>query len=232
MSKMQNEHEKLSLNERINEAVQKNRKPILISLGLAFVLLAGIITTLALTDVFRKKAIAGVEELSRRYEALRFTITEESAAADVETLLGDLASFAKKHSGYAGARSWSIIGGIHGDKKEWAEAEAAWREAAKAAPKTYLAPLSLFNAAVAAEEQGKSQEAIDLYTQSLAAGPAAFPAASHAQFAIGRLREGLNEKDAAIEAYRSVSAKWPNDLFWIKLAQNRIIALEADLGGR
>jgi tetratricopeptide (TPR) repeat protein len=229
MKKMQNSIETVNLNDRINEAIQKNRKPIFITLGVIAVLLAGTVTALSLMDVFRKKAIGEAEELNRRYEALRFTITEESVAGDVTALLADLEAFAKKTSGYAGGRAWSIAGSIHADKEEWAEAEAAWQSAAKAGAKTYLAPLALFNAAAAAEKQGKNQEAIDMYTQSLAS-PAAFPAAPHAQFSIGRLREGLNEKDAAIEAYRAVAAKWPNDPIWVKLAQSRIIAIEADLG--
>lgn len=226
---MKNNSETVNLNDRINEAIQKNRKSVFIALGCVAVLLAGLVTGLWLADMFRKKAISQVEELNSRYEKLRFNIKEESSAEDVTNLLADLEAFGKKTSGYSGGRSWFIAGSIHADKEEWAEAETAWRNAAKAGAKTYLAPLVLFNAAGAAEKQGKIQEAIDLYTQSLAS-TAAFPAAPRAQFSIGRLQEGLKEKDAAIEAYRAVSAKWPEDPVWGKLAQSRVIALETGLG--
>ena len=222
---MRQNTEQLNLNDGINEFVRKHRKPIVGSLGVLVLILAVTVSSLSLVDVFRKKAIRTVEELDRRYEALRFTIAEESSAADVAALLADLDAFAKKTSGYAGGRAWALIGGIRSDTKEWAAAEAAWAGAARAAPKTYLAPIALFNAAVAAEEQGKMPEAIDYYTRSVS-HQAAFPAAARAQFAIGRLHESLVDEDAALEAYRAVIAKWPSDSVWSGLAHSRIIALE------
>ena len=218
--------EKQDMNDGINEFVRKYRKPIGIVLGAIVLLLAGIVASLSLVDVSRKKAISAAEEFNRRYEALRFNIAEESSAADVEALLAELNAFAKKTSGYAGGRAWLIIAGIHADKKEWAEAEQAWAGAAKAAAKTYLAPIAYFNAAVAAEEQGKNAEAIELYNQAIA-HPAVFPAAPRAQFAVGRLKESLQDREAALEAYRAVIALWPSDTVWTGLAHSRIIALES-----
>ena len=225
---MQNSNEKTSVGEGINEFVQKNRKPIFVSLGLIVLLLVGCIGAFSMLDLLRKKAIGGVEELNARYEALRFTIAEESSAADVEALLGDLNAFAKKNSGYAGGRAWALIAGIRGDKKEWAEAESAWVSAGQTAAKTYLGPAAWFNAGAAAEEQGKHAEAIDHYTKSLSLS-VVFPAAPRAQFAIGRLREALDDKAAAIEAYRAVVSLWSYDTIWPNLAQSRIIALEPSL---
>ncbi|GHV93900.1 hypothetical protein AGMMS50293_02200 [Spirochaetia bacterium] len=222
---MQNVTESVNLNERINEFVQKNRKIIFISLGLIVLILVGTVASISLIEVFQKKAISEVEELNRRYEVLRFNIAEESVAGDVETLLSDLNALAKKTSGYVGGKAWSIAASIHSDKKQWPEAESAWLDAAKTASKTYLAPLAYYNAAAAAEEQGKTPEAIELYTQS-ANHPASFPAAAHAQFSVGRLNEVLNNRDAALEAYRSLITKWPNDTTWINLAHSRIITLE------
>jgi tetratricopeptide (TPR) repeat protein len=217
--------EKMSLDDGVNELVRKYRKPIFISFGALVLLLAVVIASLSLADLFRKKATSAAEEFNRRYEALRFNIAEESSAADVAALLTELNAFAKKTSGYAGGRAWSIIAGIHADKKEWAEAQSAWTSAAKAAPKTYLAPIAYFNAGVAAEEQGKTTEAIDSYARAISQ-PAAFPAAARAQFSIGRLKESLQDRDAALEAYRAVVSDWPNDTVWTSLAHSRIISLE------
>ncbi|MDR2480214.1 MAG: tetratricopeptide repeat protein [Treponema sp.] len=222
---MANATENPGLGERINEFVQKNRRLIFAALGIIAVLLAGSVAALSIMDVMRKKATAEVEELNRRYESLRFTIAEETSASDVKALLDDLDTFARKTTGYAGGKAWSIMAGIHGDKKEWAEAETAWTSAAAAAPKTYLAPLAWFNAGAAAEEQGRIAEAIDYYTKSVSQ-PAVFPSAPHAQFSIGRLQETQNDTAAAIEAYRAVISNWPADTVWTSLAHSRIIALE------
>jgi len=57
--------------ERIADFVQKYRKPILVSAVLAVLVLIGSVVTLVVLDVRRGRAIAAVEELGVRYEALR-----------------------------------------------------------------------------------------------------------------------------------------------------------------
>jgi tetratricopeptide (TPR) repeat protein len=214
-----------NVSEQINEFIQKNRKPILITAASLLGLLIAGITVLSLLDVFRNRAIAAVEDLNDRYETMLPSITEEYFSDDVNSLVEELTEFANKHSGYPGGRAWLIIGEIHAAKKDWALAEAAYASAARTAAKNYLAPIAWFNAAAAAEEQGKTAEAIEYYGSSLAA-PAAFSAAPRAQFSVGRLHETLNEDEKAIEAYRAVISGWSYDQVWAKLARSRIIALE------
>ncbi|MDR2923379.1 MAG: tetratricopeptide repeat protein [Treponema sp.] len=216
--------------ERINDFIQKNRRPIFIMGAALLALLIAVIAAFSLMDVFRNRAIAAVEDFSGRYETMLPSAAEEYAADDVAAFIEELTSFAQKNSGYPGGRALLLIGGIHSAKKEWAEAEAAYAAAAKSAAKTYLAPLAWFNAAAAAEEQGKTTEAIEYYTGSLAT-PAVFPAAPRAQFSIGRLHESLNEDAKAVEAYRAVISGWPNDQIWPNLARSRIITLETKTDG-
>jgi tetratricopeptide (TPR) repeat protein len=219
--------EKISINDQINNFVQKNRKTIFIFFGALFLMLAVFIGAVGITGAIRKKAISRVEDFARRYEVLRFDINEPSKEGEVETLLNDLTGFAEKNSGYAAGRAWFISGGIRADKKEWQEAENAYAAAAKAAAKTYLAPAAYFNAAAAAEERGNITGALEFYTQCTARS-ALFPAAARAQFAIGRLEETQNDKAAALEAYRGLISGWPSDTVWTNLAQSRIIILERD----
>ena len=207
--------------------IQKYRRTIIFCAGVLALSLIGFFIVITLQDIFKKKAISTLEELTDRYEALRPSITESYSDYDVEDLIQDLESFAKKNSGYAGSKAWFIIGSIRNDKEEWAEAEIAWVAAANKAGKIYLAPLAWFNAGVSAEEQGRTEEAVDYYAKSIAA-PSGFSAAPHAQFSIGRLRESLNETAAAIEAYRAVISGWPYDTVWVNLAYSRIIALETE----
>jgi tetratricopeptide (TPR) repeat protein len=216
---------KVSPIEGINEFVQKNRKIIFISLAVVFADLLAFIVSVSIIDAVRNKAIAAVEELNRRYEVLRFDITTPEKEADVELLLSDMTAFAQKTKGYSGGRAWSIIANINADKKNWAEAEKAWTASAAASKKTYLAPVSYFNAAAAAEEQGNAARAIELYTLSLSEKDD-FPAAAHAQFSIGRLQETLGDTAAALDAYRGVVSGWPKDSVWKNLAQSRIIILD------
>jgi len=224
---MQNDND-LNFGEKINGFVQKNRKGILISVSAVFILIAGLIVYLSLQDIFNKKAIGEVEELSRRFDDVRYFIDDENgqSASDIEALLADLDTFAKKNKkGIAASKAWSMIAQIYSGRKDWQQAESAWLNAAKTGDKTYLAPISLFNAAVAAEEQGKLEQAVQLLEQSVA-HPFEFPAAPHAQFSIGRLYEQMNNYPAAIEAYRAVLINWQDIPVWQNLARSRIAAIE------
>jgi len=213
--------------ERIVEFIQGNRKPIYVFAAAAVLLLVGSMAALILADVLRGRAIAAVEELGIRYEALRGGVYPDMEIVDGELadLHADLRFFASRHSRYAGGRAWSMVGSIYGGMGAWADAEAAWLAAARATPRSYMAPIALFNAAVAAEEQGDRERAILHYTQSVAA-PAGFFAAPRAKFSIGRILESMGDYYAAVQAYRDVVSGWPHEVVWTNLARSRIIAIE------
>jgi tetratricopeptide (TPR) repeat protein len=230
---MQNEIERhdtagASINEGINEFVRRNRKPIFVVAGLLLLSLILFIVALSLFDVLRGRAISAVEDLNSRYVTLKPSITQDYSTVDVDELLADIESFARKTLyGYAGGKAYSIMGNIYSDRNNWPAAETAWIAAAKAAKETYLVPLAYFNAGAAAEEQGKTEEAIGYYTSSLD-DAVNFPGASRAQFAIGRLQESQGDYAAAVESYRAVISGWPYDIVWGNFAHNRIIAIEME----
>jgi tetratricopeptide (TPR) repeat protein len=221
---MKNENKKTEIGEKLIEFIEKYRKVILVSIGVLAVAFIGLVIFISLNDVFQKKSIAEVEELSTRFEELRFSLDDNSKAADIDKLLTDLDIFAKNKNGYAGSRAWSIIAQIYSSRKDWQKSKDAWLSAAKTGNKTYLAPISLFNAAVAAEEQNNLDEAIELLEKCIS-HPFEFPAAPRAQFAIGRLYEKQNNYAAAIEAYRTVLADWQDVPLWQHLARSRISAI-------
>jgi tetratricopeptide (TPR) repeat protein len=220
-----------TVNERFNDFVKNYRTSILIGLGAILLALVGFIAAFSVSNALRKKAIGTVEELASRYEAL-LPLPEDAAAipelgsSELLALLNDIETFAKKTSGYAGGRAWALLAAVHGEKKEWPETEVAWAGAAKAAGKTYLAPIAWFNAAAAAEEQGRNEQAIEYYARSLES-PEAFPSAPQAQFSIGRLKEGIGDSEGALEAYRALVFGVSYDTVWKNLAQSRILVLEA-----
>ncbi|MCL1954322.1 MAG: tetratricopeptide repeat protein [Spirochaetes bacterium] len=222
---MQNENEKQSFGEMINNFSQKNRKGLIIFSSAIFIILAGLIVFLSLQDVFNKKAIAKVEEINVRFQELRYFTNDINYTAEIQTLLSDIEAFAKNKSGYAAGKAWSMAAQIYSSRNEWQKAEETWLKAAKAGDKTYLGPISLFNAAAAAEEQGKIELAIELLQKSID-HKFEFPAAPRAQFSIGRLYEQLGNYPAAIESYRTVMINWQNVPVWQYLARSRIIAIE------
>ncbi|MDR2068349.1 MAG: tetratricopeptide repeat protein [Spirochaetaceae bacterium] len=226
MASSNEKKEDLNTGERIANFIQKNRGKLIITIVSIVVLVSALIACLSILDVLREKALGKVEDFARRYDALIIDINEPSKEADVSALVDELTRFAESNSAYAGARAYSLLGSIYAEKKDWAQAEKAWTSAARTAAKTYLAPAALFNAAVAAEEQGNLDQAISLYSES-ASYAENFPAAPRSQFAVGRLYEEQGNNQAAIDAYRGIGEKWPSASTWINLARNRLITLNA-----
>jgi len=218
--------EEVTLNQRIYDFLQKNRRTLFISLIAIVVILAALIITVTVRERMQANAISQVDAFNRRYEELQPHINTADMMRQAETaiLLIELSEFQNRASGFPSARAFAISANILTDMRSWPEAEEAWANAARAAGRTYLAPISLFNAAVAAEEQGNIQGAIDHYTRAIAFGDI-FHFAPRAQFSIGRLEEQRNNRDAALAAYRVLLARWPHDSIWTNLAQNRVIIL-------
>jgi len=211
--------------DRVNDFIQRNRKVIFSVTGIILITFIGLVIFLSVKENMDVKAAEKLEDLNRRYNEISFQIGEEDSNADVSSLLAELVEFAEKTKGLSGSKAWSLAAAIHSGREEWHEAEDAFLKAAKTGDRTYLGPVSLFNAAAAAEEQGKLDQAISLLQECLA-HKMEFPAAPRAQFSIGRLNEQLGKNTDAIEAYRAVLINWPDMPVWPQLARSRIIAIE------
>jgi tetratricopeptide (TPR) repeat protein len=164
-----------------------------------------------------KKAI---EELEVYSEKLFAADKESPEAAELVT---ELEQFAESKRGYVGAQAYNIVASFHADKEAWDLAEAAWLKSAVKALKGFLAPSSLFNAGVAAEEQGNAAKAIDYYTQAVEY-EGFFGGKARAYFAMGRLYEAESNTAAALEMYQKIADDYPEDEL-SQLAQSRIIIL-------
>ena len=225
----QKKNEELTINERLSEIIQKNRKVLVIGFAVIVASLAAFIIANTVRGNIQAKALSQVDAFERRYNELKSFIGSDEPEAvlkqvELIVLSEELTNFANKTSGFAAARAHVISANIYADQKRWNEAEEAWEKAANAAIRTYLAPVSFFNAAVAAEEQGNVEAAIGHYSRTLDYGDL-FPSAAKAQFSVGRLEESRNNGEAALEAYRNLLNRWPNDPIWPNLAQSRIIVL-------
>jgi len=220
---------KITITEYINVFFQKNRKAILIGFIAVMVLIVALVAGITVKDNLQQKALSKVDGFNRRYLELKEFINSTDAESlskhtDLVVLMVEIDDFAGKNSGFPAARAYSLSADILTEQKNWEEAEKSYLNAAKAAGKSYFAPVSFFNAAAAAEEQGNAEAAIDHYKKALDFEKS-FAASARAQFSIGRLEEERNNKSAALEAYNNVVAKWPNEALWTNLAQNRIIVL-------
>jgi len=226
MEKTAESKESVRAADRLVNFIQKNRKVLLvgtIALVAAVVIAAVVIS---LIESNRVKAIGQIETYNEQYDALRAKAGDAGSEQQINGLIADLTAFSAGHTGYAGAKAYSVLAAILADRKEWAAAKTAWLAAADLLPESYLAPVSLYNAATVVEELGDNAAALELYTRCVDKYGDVFPLAPRAYFAIGRLQETLNDKAAATAAYRKIVDTWPDD-GWTKPAQNRILSLAA-----
>jgi len=217
--------EKENTGDKINDFIQRNRKAIFSITGIIIILFIGAVVLLSVRESMDKKATEGLEELTDKFKELKENINDEDRKEEVDTFISELEAFAVKTKRFAGSKAWSMAAEIHAGREDWALAEEAFISSARAGEKTYLGPLSLFNAAAAAEEQGNFEQAIDLLKQCLSS-KIEFPQAPRAQFAIGRLNEKLGNFPDALEAYGVIMSNWPDMPVWQQFARDRIIAIE------
>ena len=217
--------------EKILESMQKHRKGIFIGLIALVVFFIGAIIFVTVRENLQENALVQVDEFERRYAELMFFNEFEFSDVDnllrlieLNVLLDELRVFEKSAFGFALARAQVLSGDIHWEMGDFNLAENSWLDAARTARNSYLEPVSYYNAAIAAEEQGNIDSAIAHFEKALAGGDS-FPYAARAQFAIGRLEESRNNIAAAIQAYETLLMRWFNDPVWANLAQSRIIAL-------
>jgi len=220
---------KITVTEKVNTFFQKNRKIILIGFIAVIAVIVGLIAGITVKNNIQEKALSKVDGFNRRYLELKDYIGSSdidsfSKQTELVVLMVEIDDFAGKNSGFPAARAYSLSADILTEQSNWEEAEKSYLNAAKAAGKSYYAPVNFFNAAVAAEEHGNYEAAIEHYTKALNFENN-FPAAARAQFAIGRLEEERSNKAAALEAYNNVISRWPDEILWTSLAQNRIIVL-------
>ena len=221
---MAKEQETLESGDRIALFIQRRRKPLVGFLILLGVFLAAAVGYFSIREALQKKAIVTLEELEQRLTALEDP-ADPGKAAEAGALLEELEGLARSSFGYASARAYSLSAGIHAARGEWQKAEEAWTASAEKGADTYLAPLSLYNAAVAAEERGNLDGAIGYYQQSLAF-QGDTPVVCRAWFNTARIYEAKKDFSAAEDAYRTLLEKAPAESAWAKLAQSRLIALD------
>ena len=212
--------------DKILNFIQHYKRIIVISLiSIASVLVIFIAASIISAKI-HEKSLVQIEQLQSDYTVLKNEgLTSAGNEEKISDLIRTLTDFGNKKRGYAAARAFATLGELHAERKEWQEAEEAWKRAADKAPKIYLAPLSLLHSAIAAEEQGKTETALELYNR-ISAYESSFPLAPRAVFSTGRIQEELKNPDAAILAYQNIVEKWPESS-WAKYSQSRIISINA-----
>lgn len=217
----------VSLSHKVGDFIQRSRK---VLIGLALVILAALAALAVVTEL----RVAGDRSAAVAMDKLALDgnswASENDAAkkADLEKrLLAGLDDVIKRHGNTVWAQqAWDMKATMAEGRKDWAEAEKDWLEAAKILPASFIAPVSLQNAAVAAEELGANDRAAQHWKTFVDKYAGKAPGLANAYFALGRLAEESKDYPAAVGYYQKISASWPQS-DWTKLAEDRILSLRS-----
>lgn len=213
--------------QKLSDFIVRNRKFFFIALAAVVVVLAGVgIYEIASSASAQKSARA--MELAREKIATWNAESDETKKTELEqALVADLDKIAKSWPrSFAAQQALYTKAGLYLVKKEWQNAETASLAAYEVRKNSYLAPMALENAAVAAEEQGKLDEAIKQYQEIANSYKVDNPNLAHALFSLGRLSEAKSEWKTAIEKYEDLLSSSPSS-DWALLAKNRVIYLKS-----
>ncbi len=212
--------------EKLSDFIAKNRIVFLSIIIALVVVLAGVgIYTFASSNYAEKSARA-MEEAGSRIAGWNQE-SDETKKTELEgQILADLDEIAKKWpKSFAAQQALYTAASLQGFKKDWAKAETYAVSAAERKPESYLAPLALELAAIAAEEQGNRDAAIGYYEKLVSKYKEDTPNLAHAHFSIGRLKEAAQDYSAALEHYNTLLSDFSGS-DWALLAKNRVVYLK------
>jgi TolA-binding protein len=205
----------------------KYRKPIVATIAVVAVAVVALVVVLTVRSNRAEAALTNVEGLQDEYDDW-LTLEEEEQADAYEGLSRQAAEVIETYPAtYAAARARIIDASALAELERWQDATDRYVEVADQFPDTYLAPVSLMDAAVAAENGGDPERALELHQRIVDEYEDESAEVPRALFSIGRINEQRDEIADAAEAYRRLVEDYPASS-WTNLARNRIITLTVE----
>lgn len=220
---MEQKFEKITIGEKISVYLESWRTALVALLVIAVAALIAYAVTVTVLSKGDEKGLAAVDAISYNLTNDSADLSEEQLEERRSLALSALAPYVSKGR-VTGVRANMLAAEIAHSKQDYNAAASYWLNAAAKGANKYTAPLAYFNAASCFESLDKPDEAEKNY-----AAAAAFPDFAfmpRALFELGRVREKQGNSSAALEAYKKLFDKMPEDS-WAMLAKSRILALDS-----
>lgn len=219
----------LTLAERmevsLNSFVGKNKKVLLIALGVLVVVLVGLGIGTSVSKSTLNKQFNQIDELEATYAEIQAMDSEaDGYQTKYDELLAQLKDLAGKKSNYPALKAEYLLGMISFEKEEFQNALDSFYSVYEKSKETYMGSLSLSNAAAAAEELKDATLALEYYTKLIDEFGFSAAEAPKALFAQARLQENAGNLELAKATFQQLADQFPASEFG-KLAQNRLALL-------
>jgi len=217
-----------TITQKLSVAIHKSRFILISTLGVLILLVAAWIIASEITEKRIESSTVLVESAEEKLDNWLNEEDQERASTLGDEIVGDLQRVIDGYPRlYAGQRARFLLGSFYFHSKEWELSSEAFLGVADKFPKSYLAPVSMINAATAYEEAGNNQQAIELCERIIAKYGDSSPEVPRVLFTLGRLHESSGRPDKALEYYNELVDKYASS-GWTNLAQDRIIYLNLD----
>lgn len=227
MSNQPRREDERTLQQRFIEFLSNNR---ILLLTVLIVIVVGIVGSFLYLEIADRRATAAAElaeELQSSYQEWTELDGEEQSSMEEEIAATAAQILDRYGNTFAAQRAHFILGSIAWENEEYQEASNQFSILSEEFPRSYLAPVGLFNAAVAQEQLGNAEDArsryeeiVDEYADSSAQVPRAL-------FALGRLSEASEAYEEAAGYYNRILDEY-GESSWTTLARNRIIFLQTE----
>ncbi len=227
------EHEKNPLTVRVAVALQEKKRAIFIALITLVVVVAGALIAVKLSQGKSSQNILQWEALetslvdfeSMDTEDESWDATHASLLQDTEELLANT-----KGKGFADMNARMVQGRLYTMQEDWSSAAESFLSVETYHPKSYLAPVALFNAAASYEEAGEFNKASEMY-QYIIDTQDGNPVADivRAYFYLGRVAYQQGDTQEAADIWNMMITMYQSDLAaseWIKLAETILLTIE------
>jgi tetratricopeptide (TPR) repeat protein len=220
----------LTLKQKLIHAIDSffKSKTILIwmFLGLVLVAFIGFSIWTEIDKKINNEATTLAEEAQSDFSSWSYENDQKKKTVLEEQLLEKIDKIIKNYSGrYAALRGSLLRAKLYFIKKDWEKSARYYLEISKTFPKSFIAPTSMVNAAVAFEEMNDLDKAIKTYTD-LVAGYKNSYEVPYAIFSLGRIYEQKKSYSDATKYYTELEDKHGTSN-WTLIAQNRKILLKA-----
>ena len=203
--------------------LQRHRRLLVTVLIAVVVIVAGLLIYLEVRASREQSSRIAVEEVQDLYDQWNEAADDQQQqrlAEQIQSKVDEIVSTYPRF--YAAQRALMVRADLHWQRQQWQHASEDYAEAANGFHASYLTPISLFNAAAAAEQAGEPDRARELLQQLVDNHDSV--EVPRALFSLGRLAESDSQTAEALEYYNRLVDNHPGSN-WTNLARNRIIAL-------
>ena len=223
------QEEKVTAHQKIRKFVVKFAKP-------AGFFLIGVLVLFIIVQVFNytnarkiEKATMAIEDIQNRYMEASDADDSEEPSFDtykgyIDELDGVIAKYPKE---YAGRRALFLKGDIYFRFKDYDNAADAYKKFATDYPKSYDAPIAIYNTAVCYESTGRAKEAEAEYLKIYNNYKGSYALMPKLIFTLGRLAEADKRYAEAEKYYNQISSEYSGSSY-SRYAQDRIILMQAE----